>query len=506
MCYCMADNSLLERFFDDKEQTKNDKSKIELDFFDEIEYRRIINKKYSFKEAIALLDEINWDFKDFKTQYLSHKIHSYPARFIPQIPLTFIKLFTSSGDTILDPFSGGGTTVVEAFLNNRNSIGIDYNPLFLLIADAITNFLAPDELREIILIIEKRVSDIKLETTDVQSRINRLPKRKEAKIFSFKLIRLIEKIKKIANDIEDENKSEYSTLIKIALSSAIFTLIENGEKNVKTVIESYLFKLFNNNIRNFGKIQIETSKKLDYKKQNIKILRGDSRKIPKSIVKDQSIDLIVTSPPYVNALDYYRIHQFNMFVLDYNIKEFKDNEVGGHSHFINNRFRLLSEYLGDMTRSMIEMNRVLKNNKLCVIVIGNSSLEFELVESYKYFISIGEQIGYKHLKTINRNIDKTKKHYSAIGKIDDEYIIVFQKESNCQISSDNENKIADIVKEQMIRFRSQIMRVQGTSITTPKKPTEQRLKDNINRIREAIETIPKDIKYDHRIQPEIISK
>ena len=53
---------------------------------------------------IQSLDKIKWDFKDSQTQYLTHKYHSYPARFIPQIPRAFIQLFSKEGDTILDPF------------------------------------------------------------------------------------------------------------------------------------------------------------------------------------------------------------------------------------------------------------------------------------------------------------------------------------------------------------------------------------------------------------------
>ena len=63
----------------------------------EQEYWELINGNYSFSEALQILDKIDWDFKDFTTQYLTHKFHSYPARFIPQIPLTFIKLFTKEG-------------------------------------------------------------------------------------------------------------------------------------------------------------------------------------------------------------------------------------------------------------------------------------------------------------------------------------------------------------------------------------------------------------------------
>ena len=57
----------------------------------------IINGQYESNEEIkVILDTINWDFKSFQTQYLTHKFHSYPGRFIPQISKTFIRLFTKA--------------------------------------------------------------------------------------------------------------------------------------------------------------------------------------------------------------------------------------------------------------------------------------------------------------------------------------------------------------------------------------------------------------------------
>ncbi|MGQ9630865.1 MAG: DNA methyltransferase, partial [bacterium] len=113
----------------------------------EQKYLELINKEYYPQDAIQVLDKIDWDFKDFTTQYLTHTFHSYPARFIPQIPLSFIKLFTKENETVLDPMCGCGTTLVEAFLNNRNSIGNDFNPLATLITKVKTTLIDENEFR-----------------------------------------------------------------------------------------------------------------------------------------------------------------------------------------------------------------------------------------------------------------------------------------------------------------------------------------------------------------------
>jgi site-specific DNA-methyltransferase (cytosine-N4-specific) len=85
-------------------------------------------------DVAGKLKAVPWDFADAKTGLGSHAIHPYPAKFIPQIPRTLIKLFHPGGDSaVLDPFCGSGTTLVEALSAGVPSIGIDVNPLATLV-------------------------------------------------------------------------------------------------------------------------------------------------------------------------------------------------------------------------------------------------------------------------------------------------------------------------------------------------------------------------------------
>ena len=449
----------------------------------ELEYLELINKEHYSQDPVKVLDKIDWDFKDFTTQYLTHTFHSYPARFIPQIPLSFIKLFTKEKETVLDPMCGCGTTLVEAFLNNRNSIGNDLNPLATLITKVKTTLIDENEFRY----FNKKLSVMKryldLDYRRVDERINNLPNRKVSKIFNRVVISKLESIRETLLEVKEEGHNDLFDFGRVALSSTIWCLVENG--NGIDVDDMFLKKVksMQNELNKMAKI-IKTI-------PDVKVICGDARKLE---VDTNSIDLIVTSPPYVNALDYYRAHMYNMLWLGMDFDLFRKHEIGGHSHFIVNRFRLLSEYLGDMLRSMIEMNRVLKKDKLSVIVVGNSSLEYELIESHKFFVEMGKKIGFKPIKTIFRNIDKTRKYTSAdIGKIDNEYIVVMQKVDDVNVSADNDNFISDVIREQMLGFREQIKRCQGTSIRG-RKPTNERLLKNVDKISEAIETISEDIK------------
>src|SRR3989344_6934272 len=164
-----------------------------------INLENYIPKENSIKlniNPLESLDKIKWDFKDSQTQYLTHKYHSYPARFIPQIPRAFIQLFTKEGDTILDPFCGCGTTLVESTLLKRHSIGNDFNPLATLLSKVKTTSLSDQQLIKIdslIKLIEARIKKNNLKESDLPE----LPSRNISKLFSKEMLKELQVIKNI---------------------------------------------------------------------------------------------------------------------------------------------------------------------------------------------------------------------------------------------------------------------------------------------------------------------
>lgn len=445
-------------------------------------YEKIINGYFQTREEkYDSLDLIDWDFKDFQTQYLSHRFHSYPARFIPQIPKTFIKLFTTEKDTVIDPFCGCGTTIVEAYLAGRNSIGNDFNPLACLITKAKARLIPDEDLN----VLRKKLTEIKRYVDSDHRRyeyLKKLPKRNVSNLFNRDMINELCLIKESLDKIK-EREAAYE-LALVALSATIWAIIES-ENGVD------IFANFYRKISSMVEIMKEM-RQLVKEEPKVTVIKGDARFLQ---IDSNTSPLIVTSPPYVNALDYYRVHMYNMLWLGMDFDTFRKHEIGGHSHFIANRFRLLTEYLSDMLRSMIEMNRVLEDGGICVIAVGNSSLEYELIESYKHFLTFAKCLNFKPIKTIFRNIDTTRKYTSRdIGKIDDEYIVVLEKEKGLQgISAGDDGFIGEIVTKQMRQFEKRVIENPGSSLRG-KRVSQKRLEENAERIAEAIKLIPKDIK------------
>ncbi|MBU2068430.1 site-specific DNA-methyltransferase, partial [Patescibacteria group bacterium] len=88
-------------------------------------------KKIKIDSSWAFADKTRKD-----TAYITHGYHRYPAKFIPQIVSRLIERYTKKGDLVVDPFGGCGTTLVESKVNGRQSIGVDINPVAVLIAKA----------------------------------------------------------------------------------------------------------------------------------------------------------------------------------------------------------------------------------------------------------------------------------------------------------------------------------------------------------------------------------
>ena len=97
------------------------------------------------EEPIAILESLmsrDWSFTTDDTRYLTHDLHPYPAKFIPQIPANLIARLSMPGDVVLDPFGGSATTAVEAVRLGRRAVSFDANPLSALIGRVKTGFMA----------------------------------------------------------------------------------------------------------------------------------------------------------------------------------------------------------------------------------------------------------------------------------------------------------------------------------------------------------------------------
>jgi site-specific DNA-methyltransferase (cytosine-N4-specific) len=115
------------------------------------------NLGFNFDAHAQPLDTaIDLNFPGVETQHATHSIHPYVAAINPPLASALIRHYVPEGETVLDPFCGGGGVLIESVLNNRRAVGCDINPLAVLLSRVKTRQLsAADTMREFKRVFER---------------------------------------------------------------------------------------------------------------------------------------------------------------------------------------------------------------------------------------------------------------------------------------------------------------------------------------------------------------
>jgi DNA modification methylase len=144
---------------------------------------------------------------------------------------------------------------------------------------------------------------------------------------------------------------------------------------------------------------------------------GDARNIQ---ISNNSVDAIITSPPYSFAIDYAENDRPQLEYLGYNVDELRELMIGLKGRTKKEK---LKNYFEDMARVLSEMYRVLKPDKYAVIIIGSNDIQTGGIrletEIEKMAIDVGFILDQKMVKPIKGIQNKMK----------DEYILFFRKEN-----------------------------------------------------------------------------
>jgi tRNA G10 N-methylase Trm11 len=313
-------------------------------------------------------------------QYLTHWIYPYKGKFHPQMIRALLNIIgLEQGDTVLDPFVGSGTAAVEAQLLGINCIGIDVSPLCVIQSKVKTESIS----------VLPQILDWKEEVT---KRIRPSLLNQEGKTID-DVISLIP---------EDKVKNFY----KMAKLVAISDNARRGREFTNSFLKN--LDLMIASVKGYTEIVDKLNLKLG--QMDIKI--GDSRAL-----KIESVDGIVTSPPYSIALDYVLNDAHALKELGYDLPEIREEFVGVRGKGPN-RIDLYNE---DIKLSLREMYRVLKPKKYAVIVIGNATYLGQEVKTVQFTIDCAEKIGFKLVKNVDKII------FGLYNVMQKENILIFRK-------------------------------------------------------------------------------
>lgn len=427
-------------------------------------------------ENIGQPTDESWDYKESDTKIVSHGLHTYPAMMIPQIARRLIETYGKDAKVLLDPFMGSGTSLVEAKIHSqfKEAYGIDINPLARLIGKVKTT---PIELKRL---HETAHKIIDLSTSDIFS-MNLGDKKIEPLSFKnieywFKptVIRDLTVIKQHIDEIEDADLRDffnvaYSEIVRIVSNT------RNSEFKLYRMSEGSLKKHNPNTIAEFEKRVIYNIEQLsrlnsESKRCEIHILDEDTRY--RTSIKSNSVDLIVSSPPYGDSKTTVAYGQFSRLSLEFLgyseevIREIDKISLGGikakdfsielESVTLQEEIELIAStdqkrayevisFYQDFTRCIREIDRVMKVNGYICLVVGNRTVKKVKLSTDKIIVELFTSLGnYTHERTIIRNIPSkrmpkanspTNVKGECLPTMNEEYIIILKKIDSIQLST-----------------------------------------------------------------------
>jgi site-specific DNA-methyltransferase (cytosine-N4-specific) len=335
--------------------------------------------------------------KDKRT--LTHGLHPYPAKFIPHIPRRLITQYSRPGSVVMDPMNGSGTTVVEAAVLGRPAIGVDVNPIACLAASAKTARLSDAERRELGALVAR------LRRGDLDFGVPLPPFHNRAHWFSD---HVSEELAACVAAI-DETTTGSARVVSRACLSAIVVGASNQESETRwaakhnPILRGEVARRLANRLEEsenrLAALEAETP-------APVTVVRADARSLP---LRDDSVDLVVTSPPYANSHDYYLYNKLRMFWLGYDVASVQSAEIGSRNKHSDKKLEI-DHYDESMQFVVNEMARVLKPGGFTAIVVADAVVRgtfFDMGERFEGFLSRSGLVLREHVMFGHRDFNST---------------------------------------------------------------------------------------------------
>lgn len=432
--------------------------------------------KYKRVEEISIRKIV----QDIKPDRATHMIHPYPAKLLLHIPYFFLNnnILSKEGDTILDPFCGSGTVLLEAQLANRKSIGIDTNPLAKVITEPKLEKYSVNKLKDYKQFILNRLTDnivtnfnnfenidywyterIKKELSIILKSINEIKNLKYRKFFIMCFSNCVRKVSFADPKVSVPVKLELDRYDK---RTKFYKIIEKRVKYIKYInVKKKFLNIVDENIKRVYQknILIDVQCESNFIEKDLRNIFLKSDTTDSNILKKNSVDLVITSPPYAGSQKYIRASKLNLGWLglasngdlqkldsitigreNYSVKDYiKYNETGISSadkvleniHRSNPlRSHITSNYLIEMKDAFTKTVSLLKNGGYLILIIGNNNICGLEFNTQKYLTIILQDLGLSLITKLVDNIKSyglmTKRNKTA-DIINREWILVFKK-------------------------------------------------------------------------------
>ncbi|MDE0086348.1 MAG: DNA methyltransferase [Candidatus Poribacteria bacterium] len=420
----------------------------------------------------------DWSFSECKpsdTGKWTHGYHRYPAKFIPQLVEklmdAYIKNETAS---VNDPFMGCGTTIVSAISRGFHASGTDINGIAYLMTEVKAKAICPNYL-------EKKVSCFLEQIFSLSNNVGifskrqiepYIPERHLEKIDYWFQESVRDELGRILAIIRREDDPVIKPFLKVAFSHVLKTCSIWSLSSTKPTrdfnkrstppydaLKRHLLKMIKGNSQLYNVVPSHVKENPD---SHLKLRYGCAKEQP---VEDDSVDLIVSSSPYVTSYEYADLHQLSTLWLDLagDLKEYRKQFIGTSYKYYEhkslksqiavkivdemeqenkNKAKEIKAFYIDMQEVFNESFRIIKPGGRCCYVIGNTKLRGVDILNAEAFADSLQHSGFKFDKLIKREIplkilpqtrDEKTGRFASKDKADSqayptEYIVVGLKE------------------------------------------------------------------------------
>lgn len=402
----------------------------------------IPRKNIDLSDVTALVDDLNrvdWAFEDEQTGFLSHDIHPYPSKFIPQVPGNLIERLSLPGDLVFDPFAGSGTTALEALRRGRRALMVDANSVGILAGRVKTSALTPDARRDLRTVRTYLTSQLQFAAkpgewlADCGDLIPDIPNRE--KWFSDQASAELALIRNAIRNVETPIAADIASL---ALSRIVLRASFQDSETRYASISRHVSpgETINNFLKSLDfvleRVQ-QTSSAIQYGVSQFIV--ADSRNLDETQFPSESVDLVVTSPPYGNASDYHLYHRFRLFWLGDDPRILSRMEIGSHLRHQKERTGY-EEYCRDLGEAINHIGRMLRPGRFASFVIGDSLYQGVTHSGEETVKTLASQAGLTYITTIHRPIHTRKRSYPVAGRraASEAIVIVRRPETTVQVT------------------------------------------------------------------------
>lgn len=321
---------------------------------------------------------------------------NWRGQFTPEFVEYILNSFAKPGDLILDPFSGSGTVLAEAARKDLQCYGYEINPSAFLMS----KFFSFTTLK-----LERRLKFLQR----IELKLNLKLKNLNGQLIYVDNPDYRVAYKNLLNFAKGINEEIVNDDEKVFFFNMLFL----SEKDKQLKVKDSILKSFNY-LKNalLG---------LPYSNNIIDAKLKDARTVHKNFIK--AVDLIVTSPPYINVFNYHQNYRGITETLGYDLLKVAESEFGSNRKNRGNRFRTVIQYCLDMELSVKSFWKALRQDGKIVIVVGRES---NVRKTPFYNGNIVKEIldelnGFKSISNLERSFT------NKFGDVIKEDIIIAQK-------------------------------------------------------------------------------